>query len=361
MRFSGIDLVRLFAISMVVLYHSEFLFEGLISFPFLSYIPFYGSDVFFVTSGFLIGSRLLYQLEQKAEFTGTDFKSFYLKRAIKILPAYYLMLGVNIILAYFQIMPGTISTKLLSFVPLMQNFFKPYDFIMWESWSLGVEHWFYFLFPLMIWALLSVKRNISPSTAFLTTASTFILIPLLLRFIANDDMQWEHVYWDLHIRKMVFMRLDAIGYGILSAFLFHRYSHNWKKYSYPSAFLGIMVFIFVGLISNVRDNQLSSSLELALIAIGIACFLPVMTSIGIKPLQKGLKMISERIYTVYLTHIPAAYIIYYALPVSESSFLVLRYLLYLCLVTILSLILFVAVEQPIIRNRSKIVSFFVRK
>ncbi len=360
MRFSGIDLVRLFAISMVVLYHSEFLFEGLFSFPFLSYIPFYGSDIFFVTSGFLIGSRLLYQLEQKAEFTGNDFKGFYLKRVIKILPAYYLMLVVNIILAYFQIMPGTITSKLLSFVPLMQNFIKPYDFIMWESWSLGVEHWFYFLFPLLIWGLLNVKGNISTQKAFITVAITFILIPIILRFIANHGMQWDHVYWDLHIRKMVFMRLDAIGYGILSAFLYHKYLQSWKKFRFVAALFGSITFIAVGLISNVRDNQLSSSLELVLIAVGIACFLPVMTSIRLQRVQNTLKMISERIYMVYLTHIPAAYVIYHTIPVSGSSMIVLRYIIYLGLVTFLSLILFVTIEQPIIRNRSKIVSFFVR-
>src|SRR3954465_3806992 len=76
----GIDGLRALAVVAVLLYHAD-----------VSWLPagFLGVDVFFVVSGYLICSLLV------AEWTGEGriaFRSFWLRRARRLLPALFAML-----------------------------------------------------------------------------------------------------------------------------------------------------------------------------------------------------------------------------------------------------------------------------
>ena len=77
----GLDGLRALAVIAVLLYHAD-----------LQWIPggFLGVEVFFVISGYLITGLLL------AEWRGhgrIDLKAFWLRRARRLLPALYLLLG----------------------------------------------------------------------------------------------------------------------------------------------------------------------------------------------------------------------------------------------------------------------------
>jgi peptidoglycan/LPS O-acetylase OafA/YrhL len=118
-----------------------------------------GVDVFFVLSGFLLGGILLDQ--RGAE---NYFKVFYLRRALRIVPAYVLFLGA---FAFALVVFPPVSYPSLdwllkdpfpfwSYALYVQNFliagegrWGPNFGAM--SWSLAVEEQFYLLFPWLIY------------------------------------------------------------------------------------------------------------------------------------------------------------------------------------------------------------------
>ena len=79
----GLDGLRAFAVTAVLLYHAD-----------LNWIPggFLGVDVFFVISGYLITSLLLAEFRNQSRI---GLGQFYLRRARRLLPALFLVLGVR--------------------------------------------------------------------------------------------------------------------------------------------------------------------------------------------------------------------------------------------------------------------------
>ncbi len=86
---SDIDGLRAIAIVSVILYHidSGILLGG-----------YTGVDIFFVISGFLITSHLLYEITMKKDFS---FKRFYIRRIKRILPALLFMILLVNTTGYF--------------------------------------------------------------------------------------------------------------------------------------------------------------------------------------------------------------------------------------------------------------------
>src|ERR1700679_1075097 len=81
----GLDLLRAIAIGCVMCFHS-FLVGGVNgNFAWLSRFGWMGVDLFFVLSGFLIGSQVLYPLTRGQPFS---LRVFYIRRALRILPAF---------------------------------------------------------------------------------------------------------------------------------------------------------------------------------------------------------------------------------------------------------------------------------
>lgn len=145
-----IDGLRGVAVLAVILNHLRFLrSEG----------GFVGVDIFFVLSGYLVGSSLI------DDFQHSTFSlvGFYERRARRILPALYVVLAVTSLWAYRYLTPAALvsySRSLIAAVFSFSNFFfwhqggyfdaasssKP----LLHTWSLAVEEQFYLFFPLML-------------------------------------------------------------------------------------------------------------------------------------------------------------------------------------------------------------------
>jgi peptidoglycan/LPS O-acetylase OafA/YrhL len=151
--FPALDGLRAVCIAMVMSYH---LHEKVPSF-------FYGElgvDVFFVLSGFLITTLLLREKERSGS---VSLKGFYVRRAFRILPVYYLVL-----LLYFPAVwlmhDSARWHELKGALPYLLTFtqeFRP----VWtgnvyaQTWSLGFEEKFYLLWPLLVLALYPFRRR----------------------------------------------------------------------------------------------------------------------------------------------------------------------------------------------------------
>lgn len=102
-RLHGLDTLRATAILLVMLYHlniQELLPSVLAPIASVGWI---GVDLFFVLSGFLIGSQLL-----KPYLAGQQpsLKDFYMRRAYRILPAFFVVLLLYVTVPAWREAPG---------------------------------------------------------------------------------------------------------------------------------------------------------------------------------------------------------------------------------------------------------------
>jgi peptidoglycan/LPS O-acetylase OafA/YrhL len=117
-----------------------------------------GMEMFFVLSGFLIGGILL-----DARDSPNYFSTFYIRRVCRIMPVYFLLLGLSGLAYLFIYRPvgapldWVFSGKIpwYSYMTFTQNFWMARQnnigaVILLITWSLAVEEQFYLLLPLII-------------------------------------------------------------------------------------------------------------------------------------------------------------------------------------------------------------------
>jgi len=244
-RIFGLDLLRTCAIGCVVLVHSSFILAP--SFPGFPWIPLPdGVDLFFVLSGFLIGGMLITRLEATGGLDASGLFDFIQRRWFRTLPNYFLFLGLNCVLVYLKWIPGSLNKYLLTFFVFFQNFYIPFDFLFWESWSLSVEEWFYLSFPLFCFLLFRIRKW-KVSKMLLLLILGYLVLPLVYRiYSAAPGSTVEH--WDLFVRKLVLTRLDSIGFGLLAAYLYYYRNAFWNKVRYVFFAIGLSGTILLCLI-----------------------------------------------------------------------------------------------------------------
>ena len=155
-----IDGLRAIAVVPVVVFHFHLgWLEG----------GFYGVDVFFVISGYLITSILLKELSTSS----FSLVSFYERRARRILPALFVMMLVCIPFAYALLLPYQVidfSESVLSTLFFFSNFLFMFESGYFQSeaqlkpllhtWSLSVEEQFYLIFPVVLALLWRFGRRL---------------------------------------------------------------------------------------------------------------------------------------------------------------------------------------------------------
>lgn len=155
-RIKYIDGLRAIAVLAVIFYHFGYLPNG-----------YFGVDVFFVISGFLI-TGLIYSECKEKHFS---IKRFYVRRIRRILPLVSFVTFFSLVIGIFVMLPddlenlaeSSVATTLFSNNILqaittrdywnVANEYKP----LLHTWSLGIEEQYYFLYPILF-LLLSAKR-----------------------------------------------------------------------------------------------------------------------------------------------------------------------------------------------------------
>ncbi|WP_158752528.1 acyltransferase [Dyella sp. S184] len=125
-----------------------------------------GVLVFFVISGFLITSLLM----SEHEMTGTiSLKRFYLRRALRIFPAFYVYVLVLVIAALLGVVHLT-SQDFAFALTFGFNYSPSHPWQLGHLWSLSIEEQFYLLWPLMLVALRERRALIVAIVAIFTSA-----------------------------------------------------------------------------------------------------------------------------------------------------------------------------------------------
>lgn len=159
-----------------------------------------GVDIFFALSGFLI-TRII--LADKADGT-FSFSTFYLRRALRIFPIYYLtIVAVGLFITWRQ--SGWLALYLGNFAFA----FDPEPHPMRHTWSLAVEEHFYLLWPFLL-------AKLPRRTAQRMVLPVLPLISVVLAIITCQIMPGEEA--DALIIRGSMYRMLSICLGAWVAF-----------------------------------------------------------------------------------------------------------------------------------------------
>jgi peptidoglycan/LPS O-acetylase OafA/YrhL len=151
-RLPALDGVRAIAISLVLAGHVMIAESALANYGEL--VGGVGVTIFFVLSGFLV-TRVM--LLDEARTGRLRLGRFYVRRALRIFPAFYTFLAVLTVLSALQLRPGIEPHSWWASALYFRNFTGS-DWDTGHLWSLSLEEQFYALWPI-VFAVLRRRRK----------------------------------------------------------------------------------------------------------------------------------------------------------------------------------------------------------
>jgi peptidoglycan/LPS O-acetylase OafA/YrhL len=226
-KYQGLDFLRAIAIASVILWHS---------FSYVFRFGWIGVDLFFVLSGFLIGSILFSAFE-----SGTFSYYKYMKsRVLRIYPLYVVTIVLFMALLFSMGSLNTIDEAFKVFVS--QAFFVqtiiPHIFgidipYFQPTWSLVVEIFFYLTAPMVVLLLLKTRM------LWKSLLVVFILFLMLRLWLSSghppDDKNWQFF---LFLRP--YYRYDELLFGVAVAYAVNQ---NIGRFKNTSLILGCSIIV----------------------------------------------------------------------------------------------------------------------
>jgi peptidoglycan/LPS O-acetylase OafA/YrhL len=217
-----------------------------------------GVDLFFVISGFLIGSILFKEYKRTKTL---NFKSFYLRRFLRLFPVYLFSM---IIALYFLDGNGAErwTTAWSNLVYVNNYVFKSY---MGWTWSLAIEEQFYIVIPFLIVFLFPKFRK--KRVLF----SILAIIPIILTYyysvhIFNFEIPynreifgdvWQEWFWGYYM--LTHLRYGGLLSGVIAAYIHINHSEQvlnfFQNKKNLSNFLILFSIVSFLLISSLSLGQ----------------------------------------------------------------------------------------------------------
>lgn len=163
-----------------------------------------GVAIFFVISGFLITLLLLKEVDKRGK---VDLRSFYIRRAFRIFPPFYVFLAAVGILSLLKFQPVSLGSYLSAAFYVWNYNIHAHSWLLGHLWSLSLEEQFYLLWP---WCLLFFSKR-----TCLWIASALVILSPISRVATYLTMP---TYRD-HIGAMLHTRIDTIMMGCLLALI----------------------------------------------------------------------------------------------------------------------------------------------
>ena len=305
----GLDFIRAAAICLVLFSHRSLIVKLDASSEESNFLfGFFGVELFFVLSGFLIGKQLIDLSEKKSKFR--EYVRFLTRRWLRTLPLYYIVVVVY--------MYNSSNTSPLLHLLFLQNscFLSKEELYFFEqSWSLTIEEFAYLIIPILFFFSNNLLHWSVKQKIFLVLIS-IIFLSIFSRYYYVKEI--PDIDYDLWIRKSTFLRLDAICIGILMAWLKKYYAKIFVFLSKPFfpvfAIILILYLNYIGdiLVSNSEVSSVfPSAIGFEIISLLLVCIIPCfeinskIECLGkIKPLRLGISLIAVLSYCIYLIHMP---------------------------------------------------------
>lgn len=249
-----------------------------------------GVDLFFVLSGFLVGGMLISNRDSTA-----FFRTFYLRRAYRILPLYLVLLTASYFL--FPRVMGVGRPPLLPYLTFTQNFWMALSgtfgvITLAVTWSLAIEEQFYLVSPVVV-------RSIDPGRLWMVIGGCIAAAPLIrvvLRFTVPNGHFMSYV--------LLFTRMDGLMVGVLIAWLLKRGFAPAKHVLYRTwVTLGVVMLLIAWFERSL--NPLVRILSYDVFALFYGATLLIVLRGGLKIVRmKALAYVGVVSYGIYLFHYP---------------------------------------------------------
>lgn len=241
-RYPSLHGLRVLAIVSVVQFHVTWIFAGEQGiridqdFSASSLTVFFGMDLFFILSGFLIGSILLRSLETK----GTqNLRRFYMRRITRTFPSYYVVL---------------IYLSLTTALTAEQKAHLPYEFVyatnfmplarekilMFWGWSLALEEQFYLTVPILFFVLHRLRTDRARIILLVALWATALALRIIIYMRGrpwDDFLLYDTLYFRPHTR------FDTLVCGIILAYVHNKLGAQvteWLKKPFHRALVSLV-------------------------------------------------------------------------------------------------------------------------
>ncbi|MBU9536987.1 hypothetical protein C6Q15_28500 [Burkholderia multivorans] len=307
-----------------------------------------GVSIFFVISGFLITSILLRERDS-GESSGVLFARFYLRRALRIFPIYYIVIAAGSLLGWqwFREISGWHLLYLTNFYVALHDHWIGFA---GHFWSLAVEEQFYLIWPAILF--------FTPRRHALPIIVSFILIgaisgPLMAVYGASE----------LQTYVLPFPHFDELGLGALLAYA-TTYHRELVERARPTAwqlfaFLVVAVAFYYGL--NYKSySPLGDYVNRHMFdALAAACILVCVSDRGTLALVRllelwPLKQLGKISYGVYLYHNLIPLIYQNTRFSNENAHSVFGFFVYLGTTIGMAVVSWHLIEKPILSLKPKI-------
>src|SRR5437870_133687 len=351
-RQPGLDLLRALAIVVVVIYHAAlfgFKLPGRVD-----RFGWIGVDLFFVLSGYLIGGQLLAPLARGRHI---NLGRFFARRALRIMPAYFVVLGIYILLPSWREYPEVYPTW--KFLLSVQNIGLHGGTAFSHAWSLAVEDQFYLCLPFIL-----LFANRWPRASIIIPCVIVFGGIALRTFLAYQNLGETGVSFrgfQAWIYYPTWTRLDPLVFGVALAAIEKFRAHWWEQLTKLAPWLWLpgLALIAYGLYLGEGDylSVAASIWQFPLIALGMAALLVCAVSPRL-PLRRvaipGAAFIASVAYSAYLIqkfviHAAGEFCATHNInPVSAPALIGVELCVYAA-----ATILFFAVERPFLQLRKR--------
>ena len=308
----SVELVRFCALMIVLVYHAWVLCGSTpISNTIVNIFVILGGEIgvtaFFVLSGF----GIYYSINRMEKRNEINAKEFFLKRAKRIVPHYYLSIIVVLLIGNGGVYLskngiGSIVTHLL----FLHNLFPQYHgTINGVLWTMGVIVQFYILAIPLYKVLKKFPKMFVLLSIVFTVCTKWYIYSIWIP---------SHEYasgWSFVLGRQIYSALDNFTVGMFVAFLSEKYRNKIRNYKILNVFgliFGIVGIYFVcrlGVRFGIHTNNFSGyvwhSVLAVMISWGVFCIAHV--NFGDTVLLRPFIYIAECEYGIYLWHLVIFY------------------------------------------------------
>src|SRR6267142_2154954 len=273
MRNKRLDILRCVAVFLVMFDHGGI-------WPAVTHNGWVGVDLFFVLSGFLISGLLFSEYKTRSSIS---FKRFFIRRGLKIYPAFYLFLFLTGVVSYIVFNTVSPTIHYLPEVFFLQNYWHG----VWDhTWSLGVEEHFYILLPTVL--LFLVRRFPARRDPFFALPRIFAVVAIMCigfraASVCYGTPNFHTAYAASHDR------IDALFFGVLLGYFYHFRREDLDQLLHPMWNRVAVAACSAGLLSTVllfpRDSKLFSTFGFTCVYLGFGGVL--LLSIYLQGILRG--------------------------------------------------------------------------
>ena len=370
--FQNLDVIRFFSAFMIIIFHAFYGWKDNRGFPkFLTddsgQLSAFGKliengmhnlvlnvEVFFMISGFVITHLLLAEKEKSEK---VNLGRYYIRRALRILPLYYIVLGLTPLYNYYY---NEATPHYLNFIFMGGNF----ELIQrgWGAatvnplWTLCIEAQFYLIWPLLVAFI--------PRKWLMHVFSFIILMSVAFRIsVFHSENWWMTIY--MHTLS----RIDVIAVGAIIALIYHNNKNisltipRWIRLMVYSVFLFVYFTDDAGYIDSLFLVSVKKYFYVLVIAFALMNYLFNPTAMFAPKRQTIFHSLGKITYGTYIFNVLVVALVIKTYNANGFQNIFLFYLtIGVCSISVATLSYFL-IERPFmnLKNNFFILKFFESK